>query len=163
MQLLLIKKDKIDTIKLPANIFGSYWIVDRVNSRKNNNLINVFEENGKWKIVSNEETKILESNGTIVETAILTEYSFYYIQTKEKTIYILYSCPVYDKSTIQLSFENISEINIGTENTNEIVYNLQVVGKQNTKLTFKDNTWRIFDLESKFGTYLNGVSVRELS
>ncbi len=161
MQLLLIKKDKIDTIKLPSNIFGSYWIVDRINSKRNNNLINVFEENGKWKIVSNEETKILESSGMVVESAILTEYSFYYIQTKEKTIYILYSCPVYDKSTIQLSFANVSEINIGSENTNEIVYNLQVIGKQNTKLLYKDNIWKIIDLDSKFGTYLNGISIRE--
>lgn len=161
MQLLLIKKDKIDTIKLPSAVFGSYWIVDKINSKKGTNLINVFEEHGKWKIVSNDETKIIESNGNVVESAVLTEYSFYYIQTKEKTVYILYSCPVYDKSTIKLSFENLSEINIGSEMTNEIVYNLQVIGAKNTKLVFKDNVWRVYDLESKFGTYLNDVSIRE--
>ncbi len=161
MQLLLIKKDKIDTIKLPSNIFGSYWIVDRISSKKGNNLINVFEENGRWKIVSNTDTKIIESSGNVVDFAFLTEYSFYYIQTKEKTIYILYSCPVYDKSTIRLTFNNLTEINIGNEMTNEIVYNLQVVGKKNTRLVFKDNVWKVYDLESKFGTYLNNLSIRE--
>ena len=62
MQLLLIKKDKIDTIKLPSNVFGSYWIVDKNSQKKDENLINVIEEHGKWKIVSNEDNKIIESN-----------------------------------------------------------------------------------------------------
>lgn len=161
MQLLLIKKDKIDTIKLPSNVFGSYWIVDKNNSKKDTNLINVIEENGKWKIVSNEENKIIESNGTVVDNAILTEYSFYYIQTKEKEVYILYSSPIYDKSTIKLDFKNLNEISIGSDASNEIVYNLQVVGKQNTKLLFTNNKWIVKDLDSKFGTYVNGISIKE--
>lgn len=161
MQLLLIKKDKIDTIKLPSNVFGSYWIVDKNNYKKDTNLINVIEESGNWKIISNEENKIIESNGTVVDSAILTEYSFYYIQTKEKEVYILYSSPIYDKSTIKLDFKNLNEINIGSDPSNEIVYNLQVVGKKNTKLLFLNNKWVVKDLDSKFGTYINGVAIKE--
>jgi len=161
LQLLLIKKDKIDTIKLPSNVFGSYWIVDKNSQKKDENLINVIEEHGKWKIVSNEDNKIIESNGTVVESAILTEYSFYYIQTKGKEVYILYSSPIYDKSTIKLDFENLTEINIGSDPINEIVYDLQIVEKHNTKIIYSNNKWFVVDLESKFGTYVNGISVKE--
>lgn len=161
MQLLLIKKDKIDTIKLPSNVFGSYWIVDKNNSKKDTNLINVLEESGKWKIVSNDENKIIDSNGRVVEFAILTEYSFYYIQTKEKEIYILYSSPIYDKSTIKLDFGDLNEINIGSDSKNEIIYNLKIIESQNTKIIHMNDRWIVRDLDSKFGTYVNGVSIKE--
>ncbi len=161
MQLLLIKKDKIDIIKLPSNIFGSYWIIDKNIYKKNQNLINVFEEDGKWKIVSNDENKIIESNGITLDYTFLSEYSFYYIKTKENAIYILYACPIYDNSTIQLDFNDLKEINIGKDKTNEIVYDLEVIGGINTKLIFQDNKWRIIDLNSKFGTYLNNESIKE--
>ena len=55
----LIKKTKIYNFTLPTKIAGNYWITDNDYLGNTRNLINVEEENGKWK----KDDLVLDKNG----------------------------------------------------------------------------------------------------
>ena len=54
---------------------------------------------------------------------------------------------------------NGKEILIGTDNNADILYNYPLVSKQQAKITYNDGKWTIEDCNSKYGTYVNNVSI----
>ena len=59
MQLTLIGKNTLYKLSLPRVVEGNYWLTDhkKKNERK---LINVEGKNGKWQLVNNPQTKIID-------------------------------------------------------------------------------------------------------
>ena len=72
----LIKKSKMYNFSLPTKVAGNYWLKDDDRSGNNRNLINVEAEDGKWKIKSDFETKIMSGNQEI-DSAYLKENNLY--------------------------------------------------------------------------------------
>ncbi len=66
MIVLLIRNNLIHSITLPLNVYGNYWLTEKDNRGNEKNLVNIIEENGKWKVKSNLETKIIDENNKIV-------------------------------------------------------------------------------------------------
>ena len=75
----LIKKTQIYNFTLPTEVSGNYWITDNDYLGNIRNLINVEASNGKWKIKSDFETKIM-SGDKEVESAYLKDYSLYFLK-----------------------------------------------------------------------------------
>ena len=78
MIIRLIKKTKIYNFSLPAKISGNYWIKDDDRYGNERNLINVEAEDGKWKIKSDFETKIMSGSRELT-SAYLKEYNMYFL------------------------------------------------------------------------------------
>ena len=87
----LIKKKKIYNFTLPTEISGNYWITDNDYMGNVRNLINVEEENGKWKIKSDFETKIMSGENEI-ESAYLSDYSLYFLKINTDNEYVILYC-----------------------------------------------------------------------
>ena len=155
----LIKKKKIYNFSLPTEVTGNYWITDVDYFGNTRNLINVEEYNGEWKIKSDFETKIM-SGDKEVESAILRDYSLYFLKINTDNEYvILYCSPCPDKETIKLKLLDKKEILIGTDNRSEINYTYPLVSRQQARLIYNNNQWVIQDLNSKYGTYVNNNAV----
>ena len=151
----LIKKNKIYNFVLPTKISGNYWITDNDYLGNTRNLINVEEENGKWKIKSDFETKIM-SGETEVESAFLKEYTLYFLKVNtDNEFVILYCSPTLDKQSFRLRLLSQKEILIGTDNRAQICYNYPLVSRQHARLIYNNGTWVVQDLNSKYGTYVN--------
>ena len=58
MRLILIKNDSLNSIIIPDNIWGNYWITDIDENNKNRNLVNIESQNGEWKLKSNFEVSV---------------------------------------------------------------------------------------------------------
>ena len=155
----LIKKKKIYNFSLPSEVSGNYWITDNDYFGNVRNLINVEEYNGQWKIKSDFETKIM-SGDQEVESAILKDYSLYFLKINTDNEYvILYCSPSVDEDVLRLRLNSTQEITIGNDKKNTIYYNYPLVSKQQTRLIYNNGKWVIQDLNSKYGTYVNNVAI----
>ena len=156
----LIKKKKIYNFILPNEISGNYWITDNDYLGNVRNLINVAEEDGKWKIKSDFETKIMSGENEI-DSAYLSDYSLYFLKINTDNEYvILYCSPTVDKEIYRLRIREKKEILIGNNPDAAICYQYPLVSKQQAKLTYIDNRWVVQDLNSKYGTYVNNIAIQ---
>ena len=155
MLVSLIKKDRIYSVTLPLNVNGTYWVSDVDKNGNERNLINIDERNGEWVLKSNAENKVIEED-RIIDEIVLKDYTFHYVQIEKEEIALLYCAPVYETNTVQLEVRNGSQILIGKNQLCKIIYNLPTVNDEHAKITFVNNVWQIEDLNSKFGTYVNG-------
>ncbi len=155
----LIKKTKIYNFTLPTHVSGNYWITDNDYLGNIRNLINVEEHEGQWKIKSDFETKIMSGENEI-ESAILKEYSLYFLKINTDNEYvILYCSPTSDQNIKRLHIKNEGEVTIGNDITANINYNYPLVSKQQAKLIYSNGKWMIQDLNSRYGTYVNNNSI----
>ena len=155
----LIKKTKIYNFSLPNKVSGNYWIEDNDRYGNTRNLINVEADNGKWKIKSDFETKIMSGNN-IVDSAYLNEYSIYFLKINTDNEYvILYCSPSMDNKLSKLKVSRNGDFVIGSGNQTHITYSYPYVSKQHAKLTYTNGNWIIQDLNSKYGTYVNNQAV----
>ena len=155
----LIKKNKIYNFVLPNKIAGNYWITDNDYLGNTRNLINVEEDHGNWKIKSDFETKIM-SGETEVESAILKDYTLYFLKVNTENEYvILYCSPTLDKQSFRLRLLSNKEIVIGTDSRAQICYNYPLVSRQHARLIFNNGVWIVQDLNSKYGTYVNNQAI----
>ncbi len=160
----LIKKKRIYNFSLPTKIEGNYWITDNDYLGNTRNLINVEESNGKWKIKSDFETKIM-SGQQEVDSAILVDYNVYFLKVSTNNEFvILYCSPSVDKEVISLKTSSQKEILIGNDNRAQIYYNFPLVSRQQARLICNNGKWIIQDLNSKYGTYVNNnvVTAKQL-
>jgi len=159
----LIKKKRIFNFVLPTKVAGNYWITDNDYLGNTRNLINVEEENGEWKIKSDFETKIM-SGDQEVESAILKDYSLYFLKVNTDNEYvILYCSPVVEKETAKLRIVGQNELLIGNDNRAQICYAHPLISRQHARLIYSNNKWIIQDLNSKYGTYVNNKAVTALT
>lgn len=159
MIIRLIKRTKIYNFSLPSKVSGNYWITDDDHLGNNRNLINVEAEDGKWKIKSDFETKIMSGNQEL-ESAYLKEYNLYFLKINtDNEFVILYCSPSFDSEITKLRVIRNGEIVIGNDSHCHIRYNYPLLSKQHAKLTYKDGVWQIRDLTSKYGTYVNNYVV----
>ena len=155
----LIKKRKIYNFTLPTEVSGNYWITDNDYLGNARNLINVEEYKGKWKIKSDFETKIM-SGSMEVESAILKDYGVYFLKINTDNEYvILYCSPTVEPNTVKLRVRDGGEFLIGTDSRAQIYYQHQLVSRQHARLFYNNQKWVIQDLGSKYGTYVNNVSI----
>ncbi len=155
----LIKKTKIYNFTLPNEISGNYWITDNDYLGNVRNLINVEEYEGQWKIKSDFETKIMSGENE-VESAILKEYSLYFLKINTDNEYvILYCSPTLDYSIKRLRLKGDCEIIIGNDVNANINYNYPLVSKQQAKLIYSSGKWIVQDLNSRYGTYANNFAI----
>ena len=76
---------------LPTKVAGNYWITDSDRPDSSKNLINVEAEDGKWKIKSDFETKIMSGNMEI-ESAYLKENGIYFLKINTANEFVILYC-----------------------------------------------------------------------
>ena len=167
MVVTLIGKNVLYKTKLTEVPIGNYWITDN-NDKK---LLNI-EGNGKeWKVISNNNTKILkpksltslnvskiaESEGNIIKQITLNEYGMYYVYLKKASnnAFILYCEPDFEPSYIHLNMKSSQEILIGSDDTNDIIYKNPLVKKKHARIFFSNGKLMLENFDEDFGTFVN--------
>lgn len=160
MIISLIKNGEISNFVLPTKIFGNEWITDYKDGVLRN-LINIEAENGKWIVKSNFETKLI-SNEVVYEKGLLTEYAFYYLRVAgEKNYMLLYAAPLKDASYKRIAIKGDGEFSVGRADANQIIYKSEFINNQHAVIKYQDNTWSLKNLDTNFGTYVNGKVVMD--
>lgn len=156
----LIKGTRINNLKLPDIIKGSFWVTDYDSNNNLNNIINIEAFNGSWKMFSNEDVSII-SNNKEQDSIILSDYSFYVLKLKKKdTLILLYCSPSYDKTYKKYLVDNDVTIKIGSSIDNNICFDSYGVDEQHAKIEYNNGNYYIVDNNSRLGTYVNNIRVR---
>ena len=161
MRVSLIKTTKIIDIILPHNHTGNYWITDFDDNGHEKNLICIEGDKKNWIITSNEEYGYVENN-LFKQNVVLEEYNLYVFKSKiDDSIILIYCSPIYDNSIKCYNFLDKSEINIGKNSNNDIVYNYNLVNDVHATIKFNkdNNTMTITDNKSNMGTFVNNVRI----
>ena len=176
MQIALIGKDTLYKLSLPKNVEGNYWLTDH-KEKKKKKLINVEGKDGKWQLVANDYTNVIDlkfididdkSHGIKVyknndkgeKTIILEEYKMYGISFKDsKELFLLCCLPTFEKDLIQLNIKSREPFYIGSDSKNQISYRNKLVHKTHAKIYLYENNWMIENYDMNFGTFVNGKPV----
>jgi len=163
MVVLLIMGTKIIRTRLPKKIYGDYWISENIKD-SDNKIINVEEENSRWKVKSNNDYKLLDSNRNELEHLYLEDYQMYFIKVvKTSEIYLLYSAPSIDNNIIYLNTENVKEINIGKSDSADIVYKNNMLSDIHATLKLNNGKWKLTDNNTNFGVFVNNIRVKNVT
>ena len=159
MKIFLIKNNRLYSYILPREIKDNYWITDIDSFDNIRNLINVEADNGKWILVSNYDTHIIDTNKTY-ERVEICEYQFYSIKNdNEKSIYYLYAAPDIEKTYKAYNITANGNLSIGTNSSNNIIYSGVLVSDIHASLEYNDGLWKIYDNNSNAGVYVNDKKI----
>ena len=159
MLVYVIQKRRLFTLTLPLKINGSYSVTDIDENNKERMLINIVEQNGKWVAFSNKHVKIYKENEAL-ESVILENYDYLLLQIKgQEEFLVLYTCPVNDTSRIRVALQREGEFTVGSVGDNAITCNNPLISPNHIKLRYQNNHWFLRDLNSQYGTFVNGILV----
>ena len=157
MRVSLIKKNRIQGLILPETVIGNYWITDIDENGNERNLINIEARDGKWILVSNNNTFCVQNN-THLAYAELKEYRFVQLRNVEyingkrtdNNIYI-YVSPSMEKYKYY-DISGYDTIRIGKLSDCEIVYNNPSILDEVARIQISNDHYM---LSSTGVTYIN--------
>lgn len=161
MRVQLIKNDRIRSINIPDVPSGNFWVTDYDESGKEVNLLNIKEEQGIWKLISNQEF-YCEYNNTYVATYELKNYNFCTIKkASTEEAMLIYASPSSDDNTCDyyISPNDAKEILIGSKPNCNISFNM--LDSEHSKLVFENGKYVLYALSKRYGTYVNNLRVFE--
>ena len=160
MIVYVIHEQQLFSMTLPLKVSGSYTLSD-IDNNKERNLINISEENGKWVAFSNKHVKIWYDKKSL-EKIPLENYQYLLLQIKGQDGYlVMYTCPVNDNSFFGVSVPKNIEFIIGSGGDNAISCNNPLIGHKHAKITYQDKIWKIEDLSTQYGTFVNNKLIQE--
>lgn len=159
MRVQLIKNDRIRSLNIPDVPSGNFWVTDYDDNGKEVNLLNITEENGVWKLISNQEFYCI-LNGDYTAFFELNIYSFYIIKKastgETMIIYVSPSCD--DKMVDYYINPNINKlISIGNLQNNNIVFSS--LDNEHAKIIFENDKYYLYAVSNKYGVYVNNLRV----
>ena len=156
MLVYVMHKQRLFSITLPLNIYGSYSVTDIDNNNNERMLINIVASEGKWIANSNKSVKIWK-DGKMQSSVELENYQYLLLQIKNEEGYlVMYTCPVNDNSWIGVTVPPEIEFTVGRDGSNNAIScNNPLIEIMHTKFIHKDNTWLIQDLNTNYGKYVN--------
>ena len=159
MKVILIKKGKLYNYFLPKEIKDNYWITDIDSFDNVRNLINIEADNGKWVLVSNYETHIVDTKNNY-NRIFLVDYQFYTLKNdNENDYYYLYAIPDIEKTYVRYSIIKNGSLLIGSNDANNIIYKNVLVSDIHAYLEYNDGLWEIKDNNSQTGIYVNDTKI----
>ena len=166
MIITLLKQDRIHTLALPNKVSGRYWLQDLDMRGKIRNLISIEAYEGQWMMSSNPKVDILKTDqaGQVDEKVILEPLSLYGIRIKEtnNNAFVFVEAEIVSrKQYTKYSLYDNSEVSIGRDESNDIVYDNKYVSSRHAKITYANKQWKVDDLGSANGTFVD--TIREKS
>lgn len=145
---------------LPEKVAGRYWLKDDFNGRMRN-LICVEASNGKWIAKSNKNATFYNYDNETVDSVELINGMAHILKTQEDEKTLLFA-DTYTSSGSEFVRYYIpvnTDITIGRETGNTIVYNNKFVSANHTIIRRNNDVWTIQDNNSTNGTYVNNTRI----
>lgn len=161
----LIKTDRMFSLTLPEVVKGQFWLNDIDEKGASRNLISIEADGGKWCIKSDKRVAIIGEGNKSIDKTELSSNSFHNLiitNTNERAI--LFTEPI-DPTRQRLSKIVAHEANvftIGRGDDNNFCFSNSYVSTHHAQLAYDGDGWSVTDLNSRNGTYVNGVRVTSL-
>ena len=152
MNIYLFDENKIVTFNLPIKKIGNFWITDD----KNENVINIKDEDNNWILSGSNNSKIIASNNQ--EKFVLREKNYYVIEKNNKR-YALFVDGLTDNSFKCFEIEENKVIKFGSDPSNDVSVDIPYFNALHFTLTIENGNWKIEKTENSL-VYLNDEVIK---
>mgnify|MGYP003295702319 CR=1 FL=1 len=156
MRLYLLETNKIYKFNLPIKIDGSFLFSYKDSKSKTENILNVEEFNGSWKLKSNGNVNIF-LNGNIMPDMVLQDYSCVALRIGSgEEDKFLFSLPSNDKNVSKYEIGTTTTLSIGSSPECNIIYtnNIKYFFSNNSSLIQKKNVHLCFQTRAQKGLFV---------
>ena len=159
MKLYIADESRLNKYILYATNEEYSFLHYKIMNSKNDYPITIVNKNNEYYLQSNGSVNI-EQSGKQDFIQKLNEYSSYCLKILGKKENVKVFClPNVDEQTYKLNIENISEITIGSNNNNTIIYKESNFALQECILKKSNNSWEIQKNTSSNYLYVNNIAV----
>lgn len=174
MKVTLIGRQELHKIVLPKDPIGNYWLSEKL-GEKEKKLVNIEGRGKYWQIKSDDNVKVINSKSinitndsinikqdveTYSDSLILQEHSMHAISIGNLgEVYILYCSPVYEDESLHLSINRATELYIGRNEKNQIIYKNALVAEHHARIFNTNGRWFIESFDKKTGTFVNNSQI----
>lgn len=173
MILTLIGKNSLSKLILPHDPAGNYWLCDK----SGNKLINVEAIDGKWQLISNSYSIIINKKNIQISQnklsiankeknfsrVILKNNGMYCIKLKNNNApYLLFCTPLYEDNYLHLRMKGNFEIFIGNDKKkSHIILNNALISPVHLKLYRNHDKWMVQNYDKNYPVFVNDTPVSE--
>lgn len=163
----LIKHQQMFSLTLPQKIKGRYPLCDLDSNGKKRELVGVEAVKNKWFVKSNRNITFYNADDVLADDFELTPQSLYngkIVGESERVILVAEDIEKSRQSFKKLLVRKAGVFSIGRAFDNIFCYDSKLVSSKHAQLTYSSEGWKIVDVNSTNGTYVNGyrVSSRDL-
>ena len=159
MLIYVMHSNRYSSFRLPDVVSGNYMIEDVDSKGIAKNLVNVIASDSNWVIYSNENVRIVATNGQYVEACKLELYSCYVLFTFEREKILLYTMPSYDNHYIIQAAQKDGSLIIGSDSDCNIVYQRNSFFGKQLEVIYHDSKWYVKNLNLQIDLYVNTKKV----
>ena len=173
MLVSLIGYDKLLTTTLPEVPEGVYWV--KGNNEKK--LVSIESKVNEWYVTSNKSARLVNSQAVVfkdgkmmlipnkdsyINKITLKNNETHFIAfEKSEEVCVLHCSEVYEKDLMHFMIKDHAEISIGKNADCDISYTHSLVEGKHARIFFENDTWKLENLDQKYGTYVNGYVVKD--
>lgn len=154
-QLTLLASSRLYKLRLPSTVDGQFFM-----SVDGEALISVYAEDGKW-IGSGLAATMYDHSNNPMDTVELNDGDCWYVfHNKDRQILMVEACTVENLCYERYLFADGQNITIGRKKDCGIRFTSPFVSKEHAILSFREGVFRVEDLDSANGVFVNGVRVK---
>ena len=158
MKIYLIDKTTIHSLYLPNKIEGQYVLSNGSGVKLEIEGIDDF-----WYLKSNSRNKVLGEKKEVLTKCIIKEHLLYIVDDLvSNEVVVVYAEPVTeDRIEFDKYVPNTNVISIGRSKENDVSIDSTYASLTHAEMLCDNGIWRIKDLESSNGTFVNGKRIIE--
>ena len=157
MQIIVIKKEKLYKYPFPNAYVQTFWIQDKDEYDNIRDLLMIERDGNSWKLVSNEDCKIVENNSEVPKASIVLN-KFYLLKIYNKntiTNALIYVCNENDSSYTSYQVTADGEYTIGSSPNQNIILSGENISEEQAVLVKQGNIFTIKSKDNNTGIYIN--------
>lgn len=155
MQIIILKTNKINIINLPEKVRGSHFITTFENGKRIN-LINIEASENGWKVISNQDACMVNSQDEYLPYVILREGAFYILKNNFRNEkYYVYCAPLYDLTYKSMEIKPDATIKVGNSKNTDITYTLGTISGEVFEIKKENENYYLTLLSNNYLVYVN--------
>ena len=159
MKLYLVDKSKLFKFILPEKIDGSFLFTFRDKKKKIDNIINVEEINGEWKLKSNGNINVVSNNGVLPEVSLKDYATIPITVGSNKNIKYIFCLPSNDTKVTNYSMSGVSSITIGSSDSDNINFKDGLTVEKQASIVLENGEYYLVPTNEAGSTYLNDEKI----
>ena len=161
MNITVVSRTNITSFSLPERVAGKYWLETKLDGQSFR-FFSIEAMNEAWCIKLSDGEAFFVGLDKSIKNVKLELMSVIPISYKDNDFFVFPEPVTQDRERFsKFIVHNNFVFTIGRDETNDILFNSSYVSSRHTELSYVNKTWKVRDLGSTNGTFVNENRVKE--